>query len=371
MENILQRVIDEFVKIVRIDSLSLKEEKMFDYIKTRLGHLPVTMEFLPYTMENTGAASGNLIVRLPANENNKPALFFDAHVDTVEPGIGIKPVVENNRIRSDGSTILGADDKAGAAAMIIALEELLSSGVRHGDISFLFTSAEEIGLTGVHHLDFSKLKADYGFVLDSHGKIGGVNVAAPHHYGYEIRVKGKASHAGIAPEQGINAIKIAAQIIESLPQGKLNKDTVANVGLIEGGKATNIIPDECIIKGEFRSHDMKEIIRLKEEITRLIEKNKKLAVDIGLSFTEMYKGFRFNKRDPIIQIVRKAIESIGLKPRFERSGGGSNTNLYNQNHIACLNLAVGMMNVHSTEEYIDCDDLENLVRLIMELVKTV
>ncbi len=370
MENTIRNmVVEEFVKIVKIDSLSLKEDKMFSYLKERMSHLPVEMEFLPYFIDETGSSSGNLIIKLNANKKNMKSIFFDSHIDTVEPGTGIKPVVTSKRITSDGSTILGSDDKAGAAAMIIALEQIISTAIDHGNIYFLFTSAEEIGLTGVHYLDYSKIKADYGFILDSHGKVGGIVVAAPHHTGYEVRVKGKASHAGIAPEQGINAIKIAAKIISGLPQGKLNRDTVANVGVIEGGQAINIIPEDCIIKGEFRSHNVDDIAGLKAGISETVDKFRKEALDIGLEFKELYKGFSFSKHDDIIKFTRQVIESIGLTPRFERSGGGSNTNLYNQHKLASVNLAVGMMNVHSTQEYIEIDDLENTVRLILAIVK--
>lgn len=371
MNALRERVTREFVRIVQIDSLSLKEEKMFSYIQKRLKGIPVKMEFIPYEIEEIGARSGNLIVKVPANVRGKKSLFFDSHVDTVEPGMGIKPVVEEKRIKSDGTTILGADDKAGVAAMIIAIEDLVRSGIPHGDVTFLFTSAEEIGLTGVHHFDFSKIKADYGFILDSHGKVGGVIVAAPHHFGYTVQVKGKASHAGIAPDEGISAIKIAAKIVNALPQGKLDKNSVANIGVIEGGSATNIIPEDCVIKGEFRCHIYEDAMELKKKITDTVDRFRKNAMSIRLDFNEMYKGFSYNREDPIIRLVNKAINEIGLKPRFERTGGGSNTNLYNEHHIASLTLAVGMMNVHSTDEYIETDDLENLPRLIQKIIEIV
>jgi tripeptide aminopeptidase len=369
MSNLLERVTSEFVGIVQIDSLSLKEEKMFAYLQKRLENLPVSMEFLPYTIQDIGMSSGNLIVRVPATAPNRRTVFFDSHVDTVEPGIGIKPVIVGNKVRSDGKTVLGSDDKAGVAAMIIAVEELCKSKVPHGEVLFIFTSAEEIGLTGVHHLDFTKIRADYGFILDSHGKVGGVIVAAPHHFGYTITVKGKASHAGIAPEKGISAIKIAAKIVSSLPQGKLGKNSVANIGMIDGGVATNIIPEECVIKGEFRCHIYSDAMVMKKQITETVSRHRDGAKKVELKFNEMYKGFSYDPKDPILRLVHKAIQSIGLKPRYERTGGGSNTNLYNQNKIASLTLAVGMTNVHSTDEYIETDDLENLTKLILKIVE--
>ncbi len=363
------RVVSEFMECVKIDSLSLHEEKMFAYVRERLRDLPVETEFLEYVIPETGDRSGNLIVRLPATDPSRRSVFFDSHLDTVAPGIGIKPVLSGNRVTSDGSTVLGADDKAGVAAMIIAIEELARSGAPRGDTLFLFTSAEEIGLTGLHHFDFSRIRSDYGFVLDSHGSVGGVIVAAPNHYHYTITVKGKASHAGIAPEAGVNAIRIAAKIASALPQGKLSKNSVANIGLIEGGSATNIIAEDCVIKGEFRCHLKKDAQDIRRQISDIVARNKRKAVGISLEFREMYKGFSFRQTDPIIRLVNSAIRGIGIKPRFERTGGGSNTNLYNEHGISCLTLAVGMMSVHSTEEYVETEDLENLVKLILKIVE--
>jgi len=251
MENIRDRVVREFLTQVKIDSHSFKEKKMFDYLEKRLRDLGLEVERIPYTTEEN-ISSENMIAKLPANTPNKKRLFFDAHVDTVEPGIGVTPIVDGDVIRSSGQTILGGDDKAGSSALVIAFEELVHR--EHGDVVCVFTSAEEVGLVGVRYLDFSRLNADYGFVLDSHGSVGGIVVAAPTQYQYEIFITGKASHAGIAPEAGKNAIVAAGELLTRLPQGRLNRYTVANVGLIDGGKATNIVADACHIQGEFRCH---------------------------------------------------------------------------------------------------------------------
>lgn len=371
MNDFKERVVETFLELVKIDSLSLKEENVFNYLQNRMKTLPVEVNFVPYEIQETGASSGNLIVKLPSNIKGRKSIFFDAHVDTVEPGIGIKPLVDGEVIKSDGKTILGADDKAGVAAMIVALEEIINNNFPHGDVYFIFTSAEEIGLIGVQHMDFSLIKADYGFVLDSHGSVGGVVVAAPDHVSYQIKIRGKASHAGIAPEKGINAIKIAADIVKELPQGKLNSNTVANVGLIEGGKATNIIPEECWIKGEFRSHLKEEIERLMKLIEKTINKNRKRATGIDVEFKKLYQGFSFRSQDPIIQLVKTALRAIGIEPCFEKSGGGSNTNIYNQNKIPSLTLSIGMENLHTTEEYIKIKDIVDTVRLLLKLIEIV
>lgn len=368
MEDIKKRVVEEFITQVQIDSLSLQEAKMFEYLKKRLKKMPVEMDFQEYKLEEIGAKSGNMIVKLPANTSEEhKSLFFDAHLDTVEPGIGIKPVVKGDIIRSNGQTVLGADDKAASAAMVIAIEEIINSKIEHGDLYFIFTSAEEIGLMGVNHLDFSNIKADFGYVLDSHGSVGGVIVSAPFHYQYEIKVKGRASHAGIAPEKGVNAIKITAKIITELPQGRISADTVANIGMIEGGKATNIIADECTVKGEYRSLDFNDIKTLYQKVQMTIDKYKGEALGIEITQTEAYKGFDYESSDEIIKLVDKALKAIDIEPRHEKTGGGSNTNIYNQNGIKALTLAIGMMNVHSKDEYINTQDLVNITRLIVKL----
>lgn len=369
MNDLRKRVLDEFINLVKIDSLSLEEERVFDYILQRVKDKNLEISLRKYFIEEIGKGSANLIIKIPANSAKAKSIFFDAHVDTVEPGRGIEPVIEDDRIKSSGNTILAADDKSAVASMLVAIDEIIRENFLHGDLFFLFTSAEEIGLMGIKNLDISDIKADFGFVLDSHGSVGRIITKAPFHYKYNIRVVGKAAHAGIEPEKGINAIKIASKIVSKLPQGRINRNTVANVGTIDGGKATNIIPDECIITGEFRSHMMENIERLKKMVEELVARNKKFAVDIELDIKELYKGFCFKKSDEIIKFAIRAIKEIGLTPVLEETCGGSNTNIYNENGIYSINLSTGMQNLHSTEEYIEISEMEKLTRLILTLAK--
>lgn len=366
-----ERTIQEFMTMVRIDSLSFQEQDMFRYLQNRLQQIGVSGTLMPYTVPETGLSSANLMVRLPARSSRpRRSLFFDAHLDTVEPGIGIKPRIEGDRIVSDGTTILGADDKAGAAAMLIAIEELLqNSNIEHGELVFLFTSAEEVGLSGISHLDFSAIRADFGYVLDSHGPVGAVITAAPYHYIYDIDITGKASHAGIAPQDGINAIKIAARILEQLPQGQINPDTVANIGMIEGGRATNIVADHCHIKGEYRSIHSTDCDKLHTIVETVVKTLGKDAVSIDLQQILAYEGFRFSAQDPIIQTVVQALQALHITPRLEETRGGSHSNIYNQNGVKAVTLSTGMEELHSTSEYIRLDDLENTSRLILKLAE--
>ncbi len=366
-----EKLITEFLNLVKIDSISFEEEKVFEYILKRLENLNIEKKLQEYTVEEVGKKSANLIVKIPANVENATSIFFDAHVDTVEPGRGINPILfrERNRIESSKDTILAADDKAAVASMLLAIEEIVRENFLHGDLYFLFTSAEEIGLLGIQHFDFSLINPDFGFVLDSHGKVGRIIVADPYHYRYIIKVKGRASHAGIEPEKGINAIKIASKIVSKLPQGRINRNTVANVGTIEGGKATNIVPDECEVSGEFRSLDPTMIEKTRKEIYQIVEKYKSESMGIDIEMKELYKGFRFEKNDNIIRFAGKAIKSLGRKPIFEKTCGGSNTNIYNQNGIKCVTLSTGMMELHTKDEYIELDELETLLNLILKLCR--
>ncbi len=366
-----EKLITEFLNLVKIDSISFEEEKVFEYILKRLENLNIEKKLQEYTVEEVGKKSANLIVKIPANVENATSIFFDAHVDTVEPGKGIKPILyrERNRIESSKDTILAADDKAAVASMLLAIEEIVKENFLHGDLYFLFTSAEEIGLLGIQHFDFSLINPDFGFVLDSHGRVGRIIIAAPYHYRYIIKVKGRASHAGVEPEKGINAIKIASKIVSKLPQGRINRSTVANVGTIEGGKATNIVPDECEVTGEFRSLDPTMIEKTRKEIYQIVEKYKSESMGIDIEMKELYKGFRFEKNDNIIRFAGKAIKSLGRKPIFEKTCGGSNTNIYNQNGIKCVTLSTGMMELHTKDEYIELDELEALLNLILKLCR--
>ena len=370
MSTLSERVVKEFCEITAIDSLSFKEKAMFDYLEKRLAGLPVENEFLPYTEENIGHSSGNLIVKIPANNGGGGSkIFFDSQLDTVEPGTGIRAVVRGDRVESEGETVLGADDKAGVAAMIIAIEEICQSNLKHGDLYFLFTSAEEVGLEGVKRLDVSKIDVDFGYVLDSHGPVGAIITAAPFHYIYDIEVFGKASHAGISPEAGINAIKIAARIIEDLPQGLINPNTVTNVGIIEGGRATNIVADHCHIRGEYRSVEKSDCEKLETVVRRVVKNKSKGAVNVNLKISLAYEGFRYRDDETIVRTVDQALTALRIAPRHEATRGGSHSNIYAQKGIKALTLSIGMEKIHSTKEYIRITDLENTTRLILKLAE--
>jgi len=312
--------------------------------------------------------TGNIIALLKGNKKCRP-LFLNAHIDTVEPGKGIKPVVTEKLIKSDGTTILGADDKAAIAIFLEGIWHLKKYNVELPDIYFVLTCAEEQGLIGAKNLDFSLLKAKYGYCFDAGGPAGTAVIAAPIHYQYAMTILGRSAHAGIEPEKGINAIKASSEFIRRIKIGKIDHETTANVGKISGGIATNIVPDKVVIEGEVRSRNEKKLssyIRdLKEIITR-IKKECKVKIKIDLSMA--YKSYRFTEKSLLVERFTQVCNNIGVKPVFEKSNGGSDCNIFNQNKFRCMDIGVGMSRVHSKDEFILVENLVNGLRLFLSII---
>jgi tripeptide aminopeptidase len=291
-------------------------------------------------------------------------------MDTVTPANDVKVVFKDGVFRSDGSTILGGDDKAGVAAIIEVLEMLRRQSVPHGDLEVLFTVGEEQGLLGSKNLDYGRLKSKFGYVLDCSGNPGAMIVAAPTQNVLDVIIKGRAAHAGIEPEQGINAIQVAGQALARLKLGRIDAETTANMGVIQGGKATNIIPDSCFIQGEVRSLNRVKMDSLTSEIvtefTRVAEAaGAKSEVRVAFQYPE----FRLDKDLPPLRIAAAAAGKAGLKISYETSGGGSDANNINATGRVAVNLGIGMSQVHTTDEWLRLSDLVADVRWLWEIVK--
>ncbi|MDH7576244.1 MAG: M20/M25/M40 family metallo-hydrolase [Bacillota bacterium] len=363
-----ERLRREFIRLAEISSPSFREGALRDYLSRRLTKLGLEFEE-DETGAKIGGDCGNILARLPGEEKYPP-LFFCVHMDTVEPATGIKVVFQDGVFRSEGNTILGGDDKAGIAAILEVLELLRATRVPHGSLEIIFTVGEEQGLLGSKNFDFSKIKAKFGYVLDSSGPPGTVIVAAPAQNKLDITVKGRAAHAGIDPERGINAIQVAGQCLAQLRLGRIDAETTANIGIIKGGKATNIVPDHVYIQGEVRSIDRKKMDALTREIiatfTRVSENNgAKSEVKVEL----LYPEFRLDAELPLLKYAASAARNANLPVRFERSGGGSDANIFNAAGIPAANLSIGMQQVHTTEEYLNLQDLVADVRWLWEIIK--
>lgn len=310
---------------------------------------------------------GNLIARL-AGEGTP--FLLSAHLDTVEPGRGIRPLVDGDRIHTDGSTILGGDPKAGVAAILEGLTALRESGTAHRAVEVVFSRGEEVGLEGSRNLDYARLTAREGIVLDGEGAVSEITDAAPAQYIVDITVTGRAAHAGVEPEKGLSAIRIAAELLLLLPQGRLDAETTANTGQISGGSARNAVPEQATIKSEFRSRDprrLDELVRAHEAAAATIRERYPEA-RIDLQLTNLFAGYRLPAEHPLLQHCTKALAQIGLSPSLKPSGGATDANIFAGHGITAVVLGLGGSNFHTTREELSIANLLNSARMVVALL---
>ncbi|MBN2655064.1 MAG: M20/M25/M40 family metallo-hydrolase [Nitrospirae bacterium] len=359
-----KRSIDLFVQLAGINSPSFKERDLAEFIADILRAEGCEVRFQDY------AESFNLIAYKKGAISSRQPIMLSAHLDTIEPTEGIVVDVNENSVRSVGPTVLGADDKSAVAQIIEAVRMLNEQNVQHGDIEMVFTSAEEVGLIGAKNLDCSMLKSRHALVLDSGGRVGKAVVSAPTHYTYKMIVKGRSAHAGIEPEKGINAITAAAKIISSLPDGRIDSETTANIGAISGGTATNVVPKEVVIRAEMRSRNADTLDGLKK---RVFDSAKSVAascgVEIEITGQEDYTAFNISSNDPFLKYIETVFKSSGIELEPASTGGGSDANIFNKNSIKAINISNGMQNVHSNEEFILIDDLCKGAEIVFCAVK--
>jgi tripeptide aminopeptidase len=351
--------------LVKIPSPSWEEEKVIAYIVRRLKKMGLRYKKIPCD------GSHNLYFSLDGSPET-PAVLFSAHTDTVTPCVNVRPRRTSTRIVTDGTTILGSDDKAAIAMFLEALEHVRENRISHGPVEVLLTCAEEIGLKGIKLFDMSLLKSKQAFVFDCSGPVGKIIIQAPYHLNMNLKVRGRAAHAGIEPEKGINAINVLSEIITRLPSGRIDGETTVNIGVIGGGRATNIVAEESHCMLEIRSLSrvkMKELEKSIRDTAKRVSAARKARIDV--ESTLEYSGFTIKKTSPITRIVDKSMRSIGVAPEYITSGGGSDTNVFNKSGIRAVNLSCGMMNVHSTDEYIAIEDLIRGTRLVVSIIEQI
>ena len=316
------------------------------------------------------ANAGNLLCRLePTSTNGGIPIFLCAHLDTVQPTGTLEPVVEDGVVRNAGGTILGADNKAAVAAMLEAARLILSENRPHAGLELLFTPKEEVGLKGAKAFDAGRLHAQVGFVYDHAAPIGEVMLGAPHARVIEVTIRGKAAHAGIAPEEGRSAIVAAARAITDFRLGRLDEETTASVGLIEGGTARNIVPDRCSFSIDVRSHDEAKLAELVKELLETITFAAAFEqCEADTTIDESYTGYRFQRSDLPVQLACAALEREGFEPRLALGGGGADANVFNERGRPCVNIANGMAAIHTPDEHIAVADLERMVDVTLALV---
>lgn len=361
------RLIDTFVNLVEIESVSGQEGRFKDYLQGELTRLGLTVR-----EDDAGTAlggdSGNLLARLPGSARG-PVLLFAAHMDTVEPGAGIKAMVKETRIESAGPTILGADDKAAIAALLEVLHCLREHNLPHPALELLFTVGEEQGLQGSKQVDCRQIESRLGYVLDAGGDPGHIIIQSPCQNEIELTAYGKAAHAGISPEEGLNAIHLASQALAVMPCGRIDEETTCNIGIIAGGTARNIVADVCRVKGEARSLKRDKLDALTGSWSRTFkEEVEKRGGQAEVQVTFLYPELKLEEKEPVVEIAVRAMEALGIYPVLTSTGGGSDASIINGNGIPCVNLGIGMRQVHTTQEYIMIDDLLMDARIILQII---
>jgi tripeptide aminopeptidase len=317
-----------------------------------------------------GSTAGNLHCRLPGTNGVGTPVFFCAHLDTVPPAGPIEPVVEEGVVRNARGTILGADNKAAVAVMIEAARRLLEERRPHAGVELLFTTKEEVGLIGAFAFDESRLDARVGYVYDMAAPIGDVILGAPSARRVELRFRGRSAHSGMAPEEGRSAIAAAARAIADLRLGRLDERTTANVGVIRGGTAANIVPDLCVVEAEARSHDEQTLADVVQEILESAAFAASLAeCTLETEVHETYRAYRFRPDDQAIRIAVAGLRRAGYDARLGLTGGAADANAFNAAGLACVNLANGMAAIHTPDEHIAVADLERMVDVTLGLVE--
>ncbi len=365
-----ERLVQRFLKYVQIDSETRNEKEFADALVAEMNELG-----LEIIRDNAGAPVGsntdNIIARLKGS-TDQPSIMFSSHMDTVTPGNGIKPIVENGIIKTDGTTVLGGDDKAGIAAIMEAFQVIIEEKIPHGDVEAVITIAEEGGLNGSKNLDYSLVNSKLGFVLDSGGKTGEVIVQGPAQDKIDVTVIGKPAHAGVAPQEGISAIMVASEAIGNMKLLRVDEDTTANIGVFEGGQVTNIVCPEVKIKAEARSLSNEKLDAQSAHMAKCFEDAaEKFGAKAVVEIERAYSAFLVKEDDEIISIINKAMAAVGAKTNLTSSGGGSDTNIYNGNGIKAINLGIGMQKVHTLEEFIEIVDLVKSAELVTEIIKNV
>lgn len=364
----VERLTGEFVRLAEIPSPSFREQGLATYLKKRLTGLGLQVQE-DEAGRMIGGDSGNLIATLPGDDRYV-GVFFACHMDTVVPAEGIKVVFQDGIFRSGGDTVLGGDDKAGIAAIIEALEMIRESGLPHGPVEVILTIGEEQGLQGSKHLDCSRLRSRFGFVLDSVNKPGTIIIEAPCQNILYFTIKGRAAHAGEEPEKGINAIQVAGKVLAELPLGRIDQETTSNIGVITGGRATNIVPDSCYMHGETRSLKREKMDALTSQIVdkfHSIVEGHGARGEVRVEF--QYPELHLDQELPVVRLAARAARNLGLEVRYEATGGGSDANIFNAAGIPTANLGIGMSKIHTTEEYLEQQDLINDARLICEIIR--
>lgn len=359
-----------FLELAGISSPSGQEREVVDFLITRLRGLGLEVrESDP--VENTQVAAGNLYCRLEGDAPGIPVLF-SAHTDTVpsDPDALPEPVIDGGVIRSGSRAVLGADNKASVAAIVYTVEQIIRERIPHAGLEILLTAGEENGLKGAKASSMDGMAARCGFCFDCNGAVGGVVVRAPSQKTVRAVFKGKSAHAGVAPEEGRNAVAAAARAVAGMELGRIDNETTANIGIIKGGEAINVVPDRCHIAGESRSHDPAKLdAKMSEMLDAINIAAAAAGLDVETTVVDEFHAFDLRDGTLPVDLASRALRQMGIEPEHITTGGGSDVNVFNRKGLASVNLAVGMEKVHTPDEFITVASLHDVHRLMLNLLE--
>lgn len=371
------RLREEFLDLVQIGSVSRREGRVAKRLAAILESMGATVE-VDDAGPRVGSDTGNLIARFPGTVPDAAPFLLCAHMDTVVPGDNIRPVVDGDIIRSDGTTILGGDDKSGIVAILEAVRLLRERRVPHGPIEVLLTVCEELGLVGAKHFDVGRLRARTGLVLDCDGLHELITRAAGANR-LHFTVHGLEAHAGIAPEQGISAITVAAEALAAMRLGRVDAETTANIGRIEGGGETNIVANRVTVRAETRSlstrgleaqtRHMQDCFALAAARHTVTVAGVTRTARVDATVEHDYDRLAVGDDRPIVTLVRRAAQAIGAPFKTRASGGGSDANVFAGRGVEVANLACGMRQIHTVNEWVDVNDMVATTALLVETVR--
>ena len=372
-----RRLEAEFLDLVRVSSASRREGAIAERLRATLSGFGV-----PVKEDDAGRAVGgevgNLLARFPGTAAGAPPLLLCAHMDTVVPCEGVRPVVNGDVVRTDGATVLGGDDKAGIVAILEALRVVRGLGIPHGPVDVLFTICEEFGLLGAKHFDVARLRARTGLVLDVDG-VAELVTRAPAANRMEFTVHGLEAHAGVCPEQGISAIKVAAEAIAVMRLGRIDEETTANIGVIEGGFAANIVPNRVRLRAEARSRSLEKLEAQSRHMRacfdqavarhRVAGDGREHAARVEARIDRDYDRLALGEDARIVRLVHRAAAALGTPFRTRATGGGSDANVFTGRGLEVANLACGMRAIHTVNEWVDVKDIVATAALLVETLR--
>jgi tripeptide aminopeptidase len=355
-----ERLLADFIRFCEIESPSGRERGMADALTEDLRELGLEVD---------EDAAGNLLAGIPAAEQ-APTVLLCAHMDTVPLDGPVKVVSDNGLLTNRHEAILGADNKAAIATIMGAARRIVRAGRPGAGVELLFTTGEEQALEGAKAFDMSRLSADYGYVFDHASPIGEIVLASPTYYSVEARFRGQAAHAGIRPEAGHNAIAAAAKAVATIRIGRLDEETTANVGRIEGGTAANVVAERCYVELETRSLDADKAGRVVTEMVDAIgEAASDSECDVETSVERLFRGYRLPRTAAAVEVAAAALSDNGIEPVYITTGGGSDANVFIPAGLPVVNLANGTERNHQPDESVTVEALETMLEVTVSLLR--